>query len=242
MSRNTQSETKITWTRALLVPICGGAMYSGTAWADRIDTIRILLHEGKTEAAENRCERWNASSAMNNTELREVCAQVFWRSVEQSDRFDDWVAYRKTWSGTSWAELALKREAGARLASLEPNLSETDLLALSELYSETSDAPAFRALAADAAVRDVQDGPDALRVAETWPLHSGLPQLVEQYPEHFLNVTVDERTVAVTLKEPFDIPLNTEPEWRWMAQNSEEKLGIGTRQSSVFSLGAFSQR
>ena len=139
MSQNAQSETKkIVRTLVMFAPVCAMATYSGTAWADRVDTIRILLHEGKTEAAENRCERWSAASSKNHIELREVCAQVFWRRVEQSDRFDDWVAYRNTWSGTSWAELALKREAGARLASLEPSLSESDLLALGDLYGTTS--------------------------------------------------------------------------------------------------------
>ena len=137
--------------------------------------------------------------------------------MEQSDRFDDWVAYRNTWSGTSWAELALKREAGARLASLEPSLSNPDLLALADLYGTTSHAPAFQALAADAAVRDVQDGPDALRIAETWPQQTDCRRWLNNFPEQSLNVAIDERTVEVTLVEPFVLVSHRSPNgdgWR----------------------------
>jgi DNA-binding transcriptional regulator/RsmH inhibitor MraZ len=207
-----------------LLLVSSAWIYGPPAWADRVEKVRIFLHEGKDEQALKRCLDWEAYDVETDSALRDVCAQAAWRPAELRDDFEGWKSFRETWDGTKWADLALERESTARLSVADESLSESDLRALSEAYSETSVVESWRQLAASAAVREIGTGEDALRVARDWPEHVDLNRLVSLYPESFLVVQTEARDVRIGFVEGISVKLDPAPTWRWMAQDREGHL------------------
>jgi hypothetical protein len=183
------------------------------------DAIQRKMSANDYEGARTRCEKWSASDPDADPALREVCAKADWPLAEARDSARVWQAYCDTWVNTEWAEVAIERLAAATLRELRSPASEDDLLQLALDYPDTRAAAHAREMAADAAVRDASDGAAALRAAQRYPGHPGLPPLVERHPEHFVQVLInDDLSISATISPPIAIPPYMEPMPVWVAR------------------------
>ncbi len=203
--------------RSALVPVVLLA-WPTAAHAARSDAIRKLLEDHKDEVAREKCGKWQAAEATDDKELREACAKAFWPVAEREDTAVAWRAYRETWAGTGWAETALVREAAAALRSVGSRAPEADLLELADRYRGTPSEEGFRKRAAEAAIRDASTVEEAHGAASRYPHHPDLWNLVERFPEGFLDVAVKGREVSVTVDSLVDPPEGAEPEVSWVAR------------------------
>lgn len=194
------------------------AALPGTAHAAKADTVERLLADGKTEAAQARCERWEAWGPDEESAIREVCAQAFWPRAVKANRRADWARYRQQWSGTQSATDALPLEAKAALAETPSDTGEGALVDLAAFYKDTPTAEAFRDRAAAAAIRDASTGEAARAVATRWAGHPGLAQLVQTFPEAFVKVAVEGRTVTWSVDPPVPLEGDLKPTVKWVAQ------------------------
>lgn len=183
------------------------------------DAIWRRLNVNDYEGARKRCEKWSATNPNADPELRDVCAKADWPLAEARDTARVWEAYCEKWEGTQWAEVGFERFALATLHELRAPASEDDLLAIVDRFPETRAARDALEMAADAAIRDVDSAERALRAAQRYPDHPGLPPLVERYPEKFVSVIINEDlTIQAALELPIAIPPYMEPQPVWVAR------------------------
>lgn len=209
----------------LSLTVCA-VVLPGTAHAAKADAVERLLADGKVEAAQARCERWEAWGPTEETAIREVCARAFWPRAVQTNTRTDWAGYRQQWSGTRSATDALPFEAKAALAEVTPGAKEAELNNLAAFYKDTPSAEAFRGRAALAAIRDASTAAEARAVATRWAGHPDLPTLVEAFPDAFVKVNIVGRTVTWTVDPPVPLQEDLAPTIRWVARWSDGKTQL----------------
>ena len=196
-----------------LILIALSLSISMPAYANRkSQTIRNLILEKRHDEAQEKCERWGASTAKSDTDLREVCAQAFWDSAMRDDKVSSWQNYQTKWEGTTWQEKAFWREGKAQLRELGDIAGEADYLAVAEKFDGTEHAETAMSLAASAAIRTVDSPEIALYLAEKYAGHPSLPTLVERFPEAFIQFEIVGRSARAYIEPPvaYDLP---EPMW-----------------------------
>ncbi|MFT5681397.1 MAG: hypothetical protein ACI8RZ_002303 [Myxococcota bacterium] len=201
--------------------------------AERSDSVERKLIDNDYEGARKKCEKWEASSPEAESPLREVCAKAYWPLVEATDSAAAWRTYTNTWAGTDWAETATERLASATLRELPADASEEDLLWITEEFYDSRAAREAAEMAADAAIRDVSSGGEALRAAKRYPGHAGLSAFVERYPEKFVKATITGHEVTITIEPEIAIPeyMTPTPLWvaRWPGGHSQAWREVATQ-------------
>jgi len=181
--------------------------------------IQKKMSSNDYEGARKRCEKWGADAPDADPALREVCAKADWPLAEARDSARVWQAYRESWAGTEWADVAYERLAAASLKELRLPASEDDLLRIVADFPETRASRDAQERAADAAVRDVDSGAAALRAATRYPGHPGLPPMVERYPEQFVKVLINaDQSVSTTIEPDIAVPAYMEPLPVWVGR------------------------
>lgn len=201
---------------ALLVSV--SAVAPRTAAAGKDDSVARLLADGKVEAAQARCERWEAWDASEEPAIREACALAFLPSAQSVNTRAAWATFRQQWSGTDTASKARVNEAERALAEVADDASESVLVDLAELYRGTPSAPALQERAAQAAIRDASTGAEAKAVATRWASHPDLPRLVERFPDAFVTIQVDGKKATWTVDPPVPLTGPYTPTVRWVAR------------------------
>ncbi len=180
-----------------------------------------LLSEDRYDDARKKCEKWEATDELAEGPLRNACADAYWPLAEAKNSVEGWIDYRKVWLGTEAMPEALEREGTAALRAVDTSLPEADLLKLAERYAGTRVEDQFIGLAADAAVRDATSPAEAVGAATRYPDHGGLTRLVENYPQAFLKVTVDDHGVVVRLDPPVTLHADFQPQVSWVARAAD---------------------
>lgn len=98
------------------------ALASPPARAGKSDAVERLVADGKLDADQTRCERWEAWDPGEEEAVREACAQAFWPVAEARDTQAAWESFRAQWAGTTTSARARAREAEAALRAV-PQLS-----------------------------------------------------------------------------------------------------------------------
>ena len=200
--------------------VTAGLCSSAPALAGKGDAIVRLVADGKIDAAQARCERWEAWDPDEEPDVRDACAQAFWPSAEARGDRATWAAFREQWSGTALAARARVEEGAATVRELPPEASEQVLLDLYEVYRGTPAADTLYKRASDAAVRDVRDATEARAVAERWPDHRELPSLVERFPEAFIQMTIEGRRVAWSVEPEVALTGDLAPTPAWVERSA----------------------
>ncbi len=188
------------------------------AAAERSDAVERKLIDNDYEGARKKCEKWEATDRSVEPDLREVCAKAYWPLAEAADTAAAWKAYTTSWAGTEWAETAMERLASATLRELPADASEDDLLWITDEFYDTRAAREATEMAADAAIRDVTTGEEALRAAQRYPGHAGLSAFVERYHEKFVKATITGHEVTITIEPEIKIPEYMTPTPLWVAR------------------------
>ena len=216
-----------------ILALLGALAAPGAARAGKVDTVRRLIDETKLDVAQSKCEKWAAHAVEDDIPLREACAEAWWPVAEATDTARAWSEYRARWQATTWDARAKRREAAAALRDLTERATEDDIRLLVEAYADTDSAPGLQEAMVHAAIRDCRTDDQARRVAETWPGHARLPELVARFPGAFLKVTVDGRTVSVATEPPVALTGDFTPKVRWVAvdpSGAHELWDIAARQ------------
>lgn len=202
-------------TRPLLAAIW--LAVPGAVHAGKVDTIRKQLDDHRMEQAQGKCEKWMAQTVPDDEPLREACAEAWWPVAEASDTAAAWSAYRAKWQGTSWAPRAKQKEAVAALRELDSEASADHIGTLLEQYADTESAGALDAAMLNAAIRDARSGEAARAVAQKWPGHARLPELVAKFPGSFVQVAFEGRRPVITTNPAIPLEGVYAPETRWVA-------------------------
>ncbi len=203
------------------------------ARAGKVDTVRKLIDDSKLEQAQAKCDKWAAHAVEDDIPLREACAEAWWPVAEAKDTARGWSEFRAKWQGTTWSPRAKQREAAAALRDLDDRASAEDIQMLVEQYTDTQSAPGLTEAVVSAAIRDARSGEDALAVAEKWPTHPRLPELVEKFPGSFVKVTFEGRRPVVHTEPKVALTGDFTPKTRWVAvdpSGNNEVWDIAARQ------------
>ena len=203
-----------------VVAVCAGLILSTPARAGKADSVDRLVFDGKHEAAQTRCERWEAWDSREEHDVREACAQAFWPIAEARDTRAAWADFRAKWTGTETSARARSREAAAALRELPRDADEALLMELRGVYAGTPAAEDLEERAAAAAMRDAATARDARQAAQRWPDHPDLGRLVARFPSAFLTVEVDGRRVNWTVDPPVALTGTDAVAVRWVARKS----------------------
>jgi hypothetical protein len=190
---------------------------SPLARAAKSDAIERLLATGKGDVARERCDRLQVGAPAEDRDLFEACATAFWLSAKDNGSAAAWTSFGVRFAGSSRAARARVEEAGAILAELDARTPEEQLLDLADTYRGTPAAVTMLSRAGDAAVRDARTAKAAQGAAIRYPEHAGLPALVEDWPDAFLHVSVDQRRVDVTTVPPVRLSDELAPKVTWVA-------------------------
>ncbi len=204
-------------------PLLIAALFAAApAWGSaRSDAVRRLIEEGRVDTASARCDRLSAHLSDTPKDLREVCAEAKFEEALEKNDVMTWIRFQQVWEGTSWAAAARDNEAAAALRDLGTEAEEHEYVSFMREYADTKYALAAKQMVADAAIRGVKNGKEAVRVAQLYPNHKNTPLLVEKFLPAFLKMEMDGLDVKVHL-EP-DIPLpGPPPTGRWAARTGED--------------------
>jgi hypothetical protein len=202
----------------VVLAAAAGLILSPAAAAGKADSVDRLVFDGKHEAAQTRCERWEAWDSREEHDVREACAKAFWPIADARDTRDAWADFRTRWTGTETSARARSREAAAALRELPGDADEDLLMDLRGVYAGTPSAEDFEERAAAAALRDARTAREALDVARRWPDHPDLAQLVARYPSAFLTVDVDGRRATWSVDPPVALTGVDAVKVRWVAR------------------------
>ena len=100
------NEARLRHRRWSVLVVTAGLCSSAPALAGKGDAIVRLVADGKIDAAQARCERWEAWDPDEEPDVRDACAQAFWPSAEARGDRATWAAFREQWSGTALAARA----------------------------------------------------------------------------------------------------------------------------------------
>ena len=199
-----------------------GLALAPIAWGSaRSDSVRRLIDEGRLESAQTKCDRLGASLSDAEPELREICSEALFERALDDNSVITWVRFQQTWGGTSYATAARDNEGAAALRELGNEAPEYKYQQFMVDYKDTRYALAAEQLLADAAIRGVTNGKDAVRVAKMYPNHRNTSLLVEKFLPAFLKMEMDGMNIAVSLNADVSIP-GPPPTGRWAARYGEE--------------------
>ncbi|HCH66260.1 MAG: hypothetical protein CL927_09335 [Deltaproteobacteria bacterium] len=217
-------------TCALLA--AGWLSLPGSAHAARVDTIRKHIADNRLEQAQAKCEKWAVQALEDEEALRDACAEAWWPVAEAADRAADWSGYREKWAGTSWAPRAKQREAAAVVRELNSKVSADEIGILLNRFADTDSAGALEEAMLNAAIRDARTGDAARAVAQRWPDHPRLPELVSRFPGSFVQIQFEGRMPVITTEPAIPLEGPYAPQTRWVAINpngSNEVWDVASR-------------
>ena len=206
---------------------------STPARAGRVDTVRRLIEDTKLETAQTKCDKWAAHAIEDDIPLQEACAEAWWPVAEATDTARGWSEYRAKWQSTTWAPRAKQREAAAALRDLSEKAREDDIRMLVEQYADTESAAGLTEAMINAAIRDARTEEAARAVAEKFPEHPRLPELVARFPSAFIQVRVVDREVQLRTEPAIPLTGDFTPTTRWVAidpSGAHELWDIAARQ------------
>jgi hypothetical protein len=181
------------------------------------DTVRELLGTGEGIDARKKCDRWKALEETADGDLRAACAQAWWSEAERVGSVEAWAEFGRDWAGTPSATQAFEREAQAAAERIGQAAGEAKWAELARTYRGTEAARTLEQGAARAAIRDARTGTDALAVVSRHPDAAGLDELVERFPDDFLEVGVVGRGVQVRVKPDVELKGARAPAVSWVA-------------------------
>lgn len=187
----------------------------------RADVIRTLIDEGRIDVAALRCDRMMAHLSDTPKDLREVCAEAKFEEALEANQVMRWIEFQQVWRGTSYATTARDNEAAAALRDLGNDAQEHEYATFMRMYKDTKFALAAKAMLKDSAIRSVQTGEEAVRVAKMYPDHKDTPLLVEKFLPYFLKMEMNGLDVKVTIDPPIPIA-GPAPTGRWAVKTGEE--------------------
>ena len=150
-------------------------------------------------------------------DVRAACAKAWWSEAERVGSVEAWAEYGRDWVGTPSATAAFELEAQAATERIGAAATESKWAELELTYRGTPAAKTLAQGAARAAIRDARTGTDALAVVSRHPDAAGLDELVERFPDDFLQVGVVGRGVQVRVKPEVKLSGAREPKVSWVA-------------------------
>lgn len=208
-------------SRFLAALLIGAALTPSALASARADGVRRLIDEGRIESAQAKCDRLQAHLSDTEAELREVCAEALFEKALEENSAITWVKFQKTWAGTSYVGAARDNEAAAALRALGNEAEEHQYQQFMADYKDTRYALAAEQLLADAAIRGVTNGKDAVRIAQMYPNHRNTALLIEKFLPSFLHMEMDGMDIKVSLMDGVSIP-GPPPTGSWAARFGEE--------------------
>lgn len=198
-------------------------LLSNEAHASRkADVIRRLNLQDRLEEGQQYCEKWQASTPDASQDLRERCAEVFFR-VTEGKSSSKWEDFRERWAGTQAAENARDPLVEALITEIGENGSQSDYQRMIELASNDELKEKCRGLALKSALIGVKTPEEAKALALEMPDREEILSLAERYPDAFFSIEIDDRTVTVTVDPP--LPMATpEPKWGMRCPEQEPVL------------------
>ena len=108
-------------------------LFSSEAYASRkADVIRRLNLQDRLEEGQQYCEKWQSSTPEAPKDLRERCAEVFFR-VTEGKTSSKWEDFRDRWEGTQAAEDARDPLVETLIEEIGENGSQSDYQRMIEL-------------------------------------------------------------------------------------------------------------
>jgi len=192
-----------------------------SALAGKADGIEKLMELGKLESAQLKCDRIGATFADAEEDLREICAEAFFEKARETGTVGGWIRFQQTWGGTSLMGPARDEEGAAALREIGEDGEEFEYQSYMDRYGDTKYALQAEQMMMDAAIRNVQNANDAVRVARKYPNHRMTPTLVETYLTSFIRMDLNGSDITVSIEPPISLP-GKPPQGSWVAAYSED--------------------
>ncbi|MEC7986295.1 MAG: hypothetical protein VX278_14110, partial [Myxococcota bacterium] len=198
-------------------------LFSHDAYASRkADVIRRLNRQDRLDEGQQYCEKWQSSTPEAPQELRERCAEVYFR-VTEGKTSQKWEEFRERWDGTQAAEDARDPLVETLIEELGENGSQSDYQKMIELATTEELKEACKNLAIKSALISVKSPEEAKKLALEMPDREEILMLAERYPDAFFTISIKDRTVNVTIDPPLPMG-NPEPQWAMRCPEQEPVL------------------